>query len=543
MKMKILDFTYFQIFLGVISALVLFLYAIDNLSNELQSLASEKFRTVLSKVVKNKYAGALVGIVATAITQSSTVVIVTVMTLVNTGVISFTNSLGVMLGSHIGTTLTAQLALVNSAAIASILIIIGFVFELLGKKFRYVSKPIFFLGLILFSLHLVSLSIEPLRENPEIMQLFSHLSNPILAYFASAIFTIIVQSSSVSTGMIVILASGGMVPIEVAIPMILGANMGTSFTALILSLKLNLYARRAGIANFLVNFLGTLLFMIFLNPFTSLMTSIATGVGQQVALAHLLFNLFSAVIFLLLLKPFEKLIVKIVKGQEEEILFETKYIDEDQSKNLQSRIKDIKKELAYSIESTIKIYQKAVSAFYNTNKLTLMEIHKLETLNDFLDDEITKAIISLSKFKLSEKDAQRTVALVKISNTIEQLGDLGKDFSQIFERVHDLGIEEKDVNIEKLVDIHNRLMELFRIIEKAILGATEQELMDIKLKEEEIYTLIREEFDIHVNKLQKDDRYNGGPFVDAISIIELSVSKVRDIRKLLLKQEREYPEH
>lgn len=541
--MKILDFTYFQIFLGVISALVLFLYAIDNLSNELQSLASEKFRTVLSKVVKNKYAGALVGIVATAITQSSTVVIVTIMTLVNTGVISFTNSLGVMLGSHIGTTLTAQLALVNSAAIASILIIIGFVFELLGKKFRYVSKPIFFLGLILFSLHLVSLSIEPLRENPEIMQLFSHLSNPILAYFVSAVFTIIVQSSSVSTGMIVILASGGMVPIEVAIPMILGANMGTSFTALILSLKLNLYARRAGIANFLVNFLGTLLFMIFLNPFTSLMTSIATGAGQQVALAHLLFNLFSAVIFLLLLKPFEKLIVKIVKGQEEEILFETKYIDGDQSKNLQSRIKDIKKELAYSIESTIKIYQKAVSTFYNTNKLTLMEIHKLETLNDFLDDEITKAIISLSKFKLSEKDAQRTVTLVKISNTIEQLGDLGKDFSQIFERVHDLGIEEKDVNIEKLVDIHNRLMELFRIIEKAILGATEQELMDIKLKEEEIYTLIREEFDIHVNKLQKDDRYNGGPFVDAISIIELSVSKVRDIRKLLLKQEREYPEH
>lgn len=541
--MKILDFTYFQIFLGVISALVLFLYAIDNLSNELQSLASEKFRTVLSKVVKNKYAGALVGIVATAITQSSTVVIVTIMTLVNTGVISFTNSLGVMLGSHIGTTLTAQLALVNSAAIASILIIIGFVLELLGKKFRYVSKPIFFLGLILFSLHLVSLSIEPLRENPEIMQLFSHLSNPILAYFVSAVFTIIVQSSSVSTGMIVILASGGMVPIEVAIPMILGANMGTSFTALILSLKLNLYARRAGIANFLVNFLGTLLFMIFLNPFTSLMTSIATGAGQQVALAHLLFNLFSAVIFLLLLKPFEKLIVKIVKGQEEEILFETKYIDGDQSKNLQSRIKDIKKELAYSIESTIKIYQKAVSTFYNTNKLTLMEIHKLETLNDFLDDEITKAIISLSKFKLSEKDAQRTVTLVKISNTIEQLGDLGKDFSQIFERVHDLGIEEKDVNIEKLVDIHNRLMELFRIIEKAILGATEQELMDIKLKEEEIYTLIREEFDIHVNKLQKDDRYNGGPFVDAISIIELSVSKVRDIRKLLLKQEREYPEH
>lgn len=540
--MNVLDFTYFQIFLGIISALVLFLYAIDNLSNELQSLASEKFRTVISRVVRNRYVGALVGILTTAITQSSMVVIVTVMTLVNTGVISFTNSLGIMLGTHIGTTVTAQLALVNSAIIASILIIVGFVLGLLGKRFRLISKPIFFLGLVLFSLYLVSLSIEPLRGSPEIMHLFSYLSNPILAYLVSAIVTIVVQSSSVVTGMVVILASGGMIPIEVAIPMVLGANMGTSFTALFLSLKLNLYAKRAGIANFLFNLFGTVLFMIFLPSFTLFIVSITDTVGQQAALAHLLFNVFNTTIFLLLLKPFKNLVVKIVKGEEEEILFETKYIGKGESKKLQTRISDIKKELAYSIEGTVKIYQKALSVFYNPSKLVLMEIHKLETLNDFLDDEITKAIVSLSSSKLSERDAQETVTLIKISNTIEQLGDLGKDFSKIFQRVHDFGIEEKDVNIEKLRGIHDRLIELFIAIKKAVLGCTKQELADIKVKEEEIYAQIRKEYDTHVDKLQEDSKYSGGIFVDAISIIELSVSKIRDIRKLLLREIESYSE-
>ena len=171
-----------------------------------------------------------------------------------------------------------------------------------------------------------------------------------------------------------------------------------------------------------------------------------------------------------------------------------------------------------------------------------MEIHKLETLNDFLDDEITKAIVSLSSSKLSERDAQETVTLIKISNTIEQLGDLGKDFSKIFQRVHDFGIEEKDVNIEKLRGIHDRLIELFIAIKKAVLGCTKQELADIKVKEEEIYAQIREEYDTHVDKLQEDSKYSGGIFVDAISIIELSVSKIRDIRKLLLREIESYSE-
>ena len=539
--MNLLDSTYLQIFLGLLSALVLFLYAIENLSNELQSLASERFREIIAKLVRNKYIGTLVGALATAITQSSSAVTVLAVVLVNTGVISFSNSLGIIFGSNIGTTVTAQLALVNSATIASILIIGGFFLGILSKKSKLISKPIFFLGLILFTLNLLSSSIEPLQNNPVVMELFSHLSNPLLAYFVSALFTVIIQSSSITTGIVVILALGGVIPVEVGISMVLGANIGSSVTALISSLRLNLYAKRAGIANFLFNLLGTTLFMLLLSPFVSFMQSVVGNAGQQVALAHLFFNLFNTGIFLIFLTPFEKFVTALVKGQEEEILFRTKYIDKEKKGNLEAKMNDIKKELVYSIENTIKIFQKAMATFYNPSRATFMEINKLETLNDFLDDEITEEIVSLSDFKLSETDAQKTVTLVKVSNTIEQLGDLGNDFSKVFERMHSLGVSPDDVNIERLTDIYNELIRLFREIEKMIADPKEDELQAIKLKEEEIYAQIRQEFDVHVHKLQENEKYNGSIFVDAVSIIELSVSKVRDIRKLLLRQVRGFP--
>ena len=539
--MDIFDSTYIQIALGLLSALVLFLYAIDNLSKELQELASERFRIIISKLVRNKITGTIVGALSTAITQSSSAVTVIAVVLVNTGIISFSNSLGIIFGSNVGTTITAQLALVNSSVVASILIVLGFLLGLISKKFKLISKPIFFLGLILFTLNLLSSSIQPLRTNQEVMNLFSHLSNPILAYFVSAIFTMVIHSSSITSGIVVILTQGNIIPIEVAIPMILGANIGSSITALIASLRLNLYAKRAGFANFFFNMLGTLLAMFLLTPFVSLMQILFDYPAQQAAFAHLIFNLINTVLFLIILKPFEKLITIIIKGDEEEILFRTKYIQKNGRRKLHERLDDIKKELAYSIENAIKIYQKAISIFYNPSGLVLMDIQKLETLNDYLDDEITASIVALSKFKLSESDAQKTVTLVKVSNTVEQIGDLGHDLSEVFLRMHDLGIQSKDVDIEKLTDIHNRLIELFRDIEMVIQNPTEKELLGIKVKEEEIYTQIRNEFDVHVHKLQQDTKYNGNIFVDAVSIIELSVSKVRDIRKLLLRQVREYP--
>ena len=311
--MDIFSSDYLRIALGLISALILFLFAIDNLSHEVQELASERFREKISRLVRNTYLGTLFGAFSTAIIQSSSAVTVITVILVNTGIISFRNSLGIIFGSNIGTTITAQLALVNSTVLASTLIIIGFLLSILGRRSKIVGKPIFFLGFILFSLSLLSSSIEPLKSNPDVIALFSEFSNPILAYFVSALFTGIIHSSSVTSGIVVILAQGGFLPIEVAIPMILGANLGSSITALLASSRLNLYARRVGIANFLFNAIGTTAFMILLTPFIWVVESLADTVAVQTALAHVLFNIINTLIFLTFLNPFEGLIIRLIK--------------------------------------------------------------------------------------------------------------------------------------------------------------------------------------------------------------------------------------
>jgi phosphate:Na+ symporter len=535
-----IESNYLQILLGGLSALILFIYAVDNLSKQLQQLASRKFHKTIGKAVKNKYVATLIGAGSTAVIQSSSAVTVMTIILVNTGIIPFTNSLAIILGSNIGTTVTAQLALLNSTLLASILIIVGFLVSTLSKKLNVISKPIFFLGFILFSLSLLSNSIAPLRYDPNVVSIFAGLSSPLIAYAVGAMFTGLVQSSSVTSGIVVILTSTGIIPVEVAIPIMLGANLGSSITGLLASSGLNLHARRVGFANFMFNAIGTFLFMIFLPNLIHLVALLSPISAVQVALAHLIFNVINTIIFLIFIKPFEKLIVWIIKGTEKEILFKTKFLNGTKKKKVSSRIEDIEKEIAYSIENTIRIYQKAISVFYNPARLTLMNINKLETLNDYLDDEITDTIVSLTNSKLDTEQAHKTVVLIKISNTIEQLGDLGEDLAEVFLRMHKLGINPIGLNIERLTGIHSKLILLFREIKRDVLDPKEEHLLAVKQMEEEIYQMIREEFDLHVSKLQMVKEYDGNIFVDAVSIIELSVSKVRDIRKILLKHIRDH---
>jgi phosphate:Na+ symporter len=530
---------YLQILLGGLSALILFIYAVENLSSQLQELASRKLNKKLGEIVKNKIVAIFLGAGSTGLIQSSSAVTVMTITLVNTGIIAFSDSLPIIFGSNIGTTVTAHLALLNSIPLASLLIILGFLFGILGKKFKILSKPIFFLGFILFSLTILTNSLLPLKDDPYVVSIISDLSNPIIAYIIGAIFTALIHSSSAISGIVIILVQTGIIPIEVAIPIMLGANLGSSITGLIASSGLNLHAKRVGYANLLFNAIGTVIAMIFLPYLIDFVGFVTSNPGLQVAFAHLFFNLFNTILFVIFLTPFKKLLSFIVKGDEKEILFKTKYVNGLSGKKPKQKFFDIENEIVHSIDNTIRIYRKAISVFYSPSKLTLMNIEKLETLNDFLDDEITDAIVNLSKYRLSPKMAHKTVVLIKISNTIEQLGDLAQDLSEVFLRMHKLGINPVGIDIERLTNIHGKFILLLQEIRKDIVTPDEKHLLRIKNREEEIYGLVREEFDIHVAKLQNVEEYDGNIFVDAVSIIELSVSKVRDIRKILLTLVRE----
>lgn len=532
--MESLHSEYISVGLKTVSALILFMFAAGSLTAEIQHLATEDFGRKVSQFIKNRFGGVIVGFVGTMFMQSSTAMVTVAIALVNTGVISFRNSLAVIFGSSVGTTITSQLVLISSVPIASILLIVGFVSKFLSKRIEIFSKTVFYLGFILFSLNLLSSAVVPLQNNPDFLYIFSTLSSPIVAYVVSTVLTIFLHSSSITTSIVVILCSSGMLPLSVAIPMILGANLGSSVSGIFTTKDMNLYARRAAFANALFKVIGTVVFMFFVPQFAMFLTLLTDDVGYQSSLANLLFNVANTTIFLIFMNPFEKLVTWMISGSEEEVLFETRYIDE-RSKSLEVSISNIVKEIGYSIDNTVRIFKEGLRLFWDPSGAILMSIDKFESLNDFLDDRITESIVALPKSNLSKKEAVKSVILVKISNTIEQLGDLGKDFSKVFVRVHRMQSEEQ-MHIARVVEMFNMLMSLFEKIKKEIPNPSKNRLERIKVDEERMYAVIRSEFDNHVKQLQVSEEYSGDSFVEVVSIMEASVSKLRDIRKLLMKQ-------
>ncbi|HEQ65255.1 MAG TPA: Na/Pi cotransporter family protein, partial [bacterium] len=433
-----------KIILGILSAIIVFIYGIDSFSKEITANNSKTLRIVISRLAKNRYLATIIGAISTAIVHSSSAITAITVLFVSMGYISFKNSLGLIFGANIGTTVTAQLALVDSAIIAPTLIVAGFFLGILGKKFRMISKSVFFLGFILFSLNLLLNNITPLQSNAAIIELFSHMDNIFIALLVSAIFTILVQSSSITTGILIVLAKAGFLQTNIAIAMILGANIGSSTTALLISTKLDIFAKRTAWANLIFNFAGSAICVLLLNPFTSFVSGFSSDIPTQTAIAHLMFNLINTLIFLIILTPFSQFIEKIIKSdtEQDEILFETKFLKNLKSNKVKAVLDAVQKELIYTIDITTMIFDLSISLNKEFTIPKKNKIIKLESLNDYLDDEISKKLLEVSKQELSKKYANRIMSYIKISNTLEQIGALGKDYAELFVKLHDTSHEQ-----------------------------------------------------------------------------------------------------
>ena len=520
---------------GVVPALILFLFGIENFSTEIQHLVGKKFKRLISRLTKSPVRGAFLGAIVTAIVQSSTATTVITVSLVNAGIISFSQSLGIIFGSNIGTTITAQLVAFKITKFAPIFIIVGFLLKFLGGRYKLLSKPLFFFGLVFYGLMLVNNSIDPLKTDPNVLLVLARFDNVPFAILAGFVFTTIVQSSSVTSGLIVVLAQNGMISLSQGIPLLLGANIGTSTTAFMASLGLNLHARRVGMANFLFNVLGVILAIPFIGLLEKLIILIGGPVSMQIANAHVIFNVTATIVFLLGVTKFTKIVESMVPGDEKEILYTTKYLKEELPKNSQKALKLIKKEVAYSIEITKMIFDISFKLMKNPKKVLFMKLEKLETLNDYLDDRITDALLKISSRKLTRTEGKKIVILVQVSNVIEQLGDLGEDLGDIsrylFERGKIMDYESVEAVDKVLRNFRKNLDTLrdgFPYIDRKLHSV-------LKGREEEILDLINDRYESHLSRLSdeySDDDYHGSTFVETISVMESSLSKIREIRKL-----------
>ena len=518
-----------ELLFAIVPGLILFLYGIENFSKEIINSVGERFRETLGKLTKDRWRGAAFGALLTGTIQSSAATTIIAVSLVNVGTISFAASLGVIVGANIGTTLTAQLVAFKLTSFGPLFILIGFVWGLIGGRYKFIGKPLFYFGLVFFGLELVSSSLDPIREDPAILSLISNLDNFFIALLVGVIFTTAVQSSSVTSGLMVVLASSGLVTLEQAIPVILGANVGSTTTTIFASAKMDLWARRAAIAHLLFNVGGVLIFIPLSGLLAIVVKDLTPDVGQQVANAHLIFNVVTAVVFLVLLKYFQRLVVRVVPGDEKEVLFRPKFLTKEMPEDNGQAFRLIEQELGHGLEVTKDLLDVSFSSLSEKDKKAIQKVTKLESLNDYLDDEISEAILWMSRRSLKEDEGMRTTMLVRMSNLLERLGDHAEDIADAALSYREKGRAVPQDQLEQLSVVYGTLRGNMELLGEDVLQVNEGTKAAIKSETVTMSARINDIYGQHLGRMKDASVSSDSTLLELLTIMESANEKVREL--------------
>ena len=302
--------SFFLLATGLFGGMGMFLYGMEMMSDGMKVTAGNSMRTILEKLTSNKYLAVFVGAFVTMVIQSSSATTVMLVSFVNSGLLAFSQALGVILGSNIGSTVTAQIVAFKVTDYALLLIAAGALMSLFSKKdtVKNLGYVILGFGLLFYGMKVMSDTMKPLRSDPAFNSILTSFENPFLGILAGAIFTALVQSSSATTGIVITLASGGSITLEAGIPLIFGANLGTCITALLAGLNASRDAKRVAVAHITFNLIGVLLFCFWIPTFADWVSQTSQNIPRQIANAHTFFNIIASIVFL----PFTGYIAKAI---------------------------------------------------------------------------------------------------------------------------------------------------------------------------------------------------------------------------------------
>lgn len=299
------------------AGVALLLFGMQFMKTGLENVAQRRMRSTLQTLTRTPLTGALAGTVITALVQSSTAVTVITIGLVNAGIISFYQAVGIVLGTNIGTTVTAQLISFRFEDLALPAIGLGAIIMTWSRRkgWRYLSQSIVGFGIVFLGIATMSHALTPMKDSPLFLRALSAMSvSPLLGVLAGSVFTALIHSSGTTTGVVIALAHQGMIDLPAAIAVIFGSNIGTCITGVIASIGSSVNAKRVAVSHVMLNVIGVLLFLPFLSPFSAQIARTDPVLARQVANAHTVFNIISSVVVLPFARQFANLIVKMVPG-------------------------------------------------------------------------------------------------------------------------------------------------------------------------------------------------------------------------------------
>ena len=514
-----------ELVFGIFGGLGLFIYGIHLMGDGLQRVAGDRFRNILKILTSNAFKGVLVGTGITALVQSSSATTVMVVGFVNAGLMTLVQSLGVIFGANIGTTITAQIIAFKLTDFALPIIGIGMIMNVFAKKRFWKFLGLFFLGfgILFLGLKIMTSDLKLFAQNPAVINAFVTINDRALyGVLLGAAVTGIIQSSSATTGIVLGLVSINLLTIQGAIPIILGANIGTCVTVMIASIGVNITAKRAAVAHLLFNIIGTAIFLIILKPFTRIVTITSSSAIRQCANAHTIFNLTNALIFLPFVSLFAKLVEKIVPGKE--IIIETgpKYLEKHLINTPVFALDAATKEIVVMADHAKEMVIEAADGFINLDEKALKNLPKREEALDSLQEAITNYLMSLTQRDLSEEESKRIPALLHSVNDIERVGDHSENLMELAIR----RIEKNLPFTEEAIDeIKLMLSKIYIMLESAINALAANSVEDaekVLLIEHEVNDLTEKLRQNHIDRLGKAacNVRSGIIFLDIISNLE-----------------------
>jgi phosphate:Na+ symporter len=303
-----------EIILSVIAGLVLFLFAVNSLSETIKNALGDNASKSIQRFTSNTFSSLIVGIVATTLLDSSSAVIIITIVLVNSKLLTFKQAMGIVLGANIGTTVSSQIIAMDFGKYSPIFLLIGFILLFIAKteKFSNIGKSILYFGVLFFGLYTMENAVEPLKDEAFFAEWMKKTESPILGAIIGAVVTLVIQSSSATVGMAIILSKKGILSLTGGIAIMLGAELGTCSDTLLATIKGSRQALKTGLFHVSFNLISIILGLILFYPFVDLVKYISTGatIERSVANAHMLFNILGALIFVWTIPIFEKVLNK-----------------------------------------------------------------------------------------------------------------------------------------------------------------------------------------------------------------------------------------
>ncbi|MEZ4599251.1 MAG: Na/Pi cotransporter family protein [Syntrophotaleaceae bacterium] len=471
---------------GLLGGLGLFLFGMKIMSEGLQKVAGDRMRKILTALTNNRIIGTLVGLAVTAIIQSSSATTVMVVGFVNAGLMTLTQSIGVVLGANIGTTITAQLLAFKITQYALPAIGLGTGLKLFSKsrQWSYVGEILLGFGILFFGLATMKEAFDPIKDSVEFQNFFLMVGdNHLLAVLLGALLTIFVQSSSATIGITLALATAGLISFEASVALILGENIGTTVTANLAAIGTNRVARRTALAHFLINFLGVgymlLLFPVFLDFVNHITPEDADFVVQSVAEAeklgvvlgdkpfiarhiantHTLFNIINTLIFLPLVGVLCRLTTLLIPGKEEASEFHLKYLDNRVLNTPPIAYGQARSETRRMAQITLEMFQETLAIFPHIDEKRLVHLEKMEEIVDLLQKEITDFLVALSQQSITRQMSQDVAAMMHMANDLERIGDHCENLCKLFVKRKQQKISFSESAVEEIMELAEKIRE------------------------------------------------------------------------------------